>query len=777
MKPSFLRFSWVKAFDVALAAGIAGAIVGSFTLDLWARQRTAYFESAFSEAMKRPVTIERAGFDPLYGFYFQNFSLKEKKTAPRPLKIERLEAHARFSLFPEPTIRVEKLVLLRPSISVDVHPEDLFRSQLWLKRVPYLETKIGKLKFILKLNAVEAYRGRVAIFSRGVRQDFEDVRFFAGKRRRAPQAILFEGRVAGKPQARFKIDCRLRPGASGALQAEARTEFRHFTSAYLAPFLAGRFNLPDRNLNGSLSLVIGEKNDVRVSGRLSLPQPQPNRWSVLDPKPFEARLKLTGRRELERVLFDEFTLRAAGITVYGDGSVVWKKGRESWHAALEAKNVPAEKLPEAWTRPWKFESGSVDFSMRADGDAKRYEPDTRFSLADVRASNRASGIRIDRASGSLRVRRDRVEMRDLWLFYDKTPVRLSGLVVLGENGRAALEGQTYPGQLPSLKEKNAVNASFRLAAKKNAGAWSGALRVRAESGAALAAGSTISLRGWRFHRLRDGRQEITVRHVLVRADGSPEAPFRGPFRIDGLRADVEASPARIEFFLRDGRFENGRLAGLFSWNDSMKWLARLQLRGIEAAGLTTRLGLRHPLSGRLDAAAQVRGDGKRADWSGHFRVRDGRIGPSRELKKLSEDTGIESLHPIRIARFAGRFRSDGDALLLENWKLEGEDLRIAADARLRGGSMAGRVTAHFPLRVVHASSSLAWLANFVGEHDGLDFDFRVAGKIERPRAHWMAGTFREKIEKRLAPWMRAEFTRQIEKRFAEKPPATAAVSP
>lgn len=281
----FSRFNWVKTLQVTAALTVSAVVLGSFALDLWTKRRIAYFESAFSEAMKRPVTIGGAGFDPLVGFYFENFAVKELKTAPRPLSIGRLEAKACLLLWPEPAIRVRKLVLVRPNISIDVHPEDLFRSQLWLKRVPLLETRIGRLKFEAKLDAVEAYDGRVSIFSRAARQDFEAVRFFAGKRWPAPQVLTFEGRVAGKPEARFKIDCRIRPSASGELQSEARADFRHFTTAYMKPFLAGRFELPDRHLTGSLRVSVGEKGLVSVQGRLALPESRSRTWAVWEPKP------------------------------------------------------------------------------------------------------------------------------------------------------------------------------------------------------------------------------------------------------------------------------------------------------------------------------------------------------------------------------------------------------------------------------------------------------------------------------------------------------------
>ena len=174
----------------------------------------------------------------------------------------------------------------------------------------------------------------------------------------------------------------------------------------------------------------------------------------------------------------------------------------------------------------------------------------------------------------------------------------------------------------------------------------------------------------------------------------------------------------------------------------------------------------YPITGRVSGLGEWTSGGKTPSrFLGRFQISDGVIGPTIALKKWAHETGIDALSQIRFHNYMGRvvLNEKGDDLY--NFKINSDQIRIAAKLKVKDDRVWGRRTTQFPQSIVKDSSQLKWLLHYVGAAAWIDLDFKIAGSLISPRLMWLNSEFKKKVDSKLAPWMKDRLSSEIEKKL------------
>ena len=728
-----------------------------FTVNLWAERKLPFIEATIATAIHRPVTIERAHFNLISGFVLDGLEIKKQTMDFFPTRIEHVKVAVYFLIFPRPTLRIHRIVLESPNLSVRGKPEDLFKACVMLKALPPLKDRIGFLEVEGKLSSFEVKKGQVSILwtdkGKPWQQDMENVHFFVGRRWFQKNFFCLSGQVAGRPQAWFRIQCGMKNPSRQAMDSNIRVDFHEFTMAYLNPHLGGRFKLPDEDLTASVRLRIRDGRRVEVRGRM--------KFLGRD----DVSCSLTGILNGDRLDFSSVSVGYGAGRLSGDGKVILSPQKSHYDFTLSSKRIPLIKFKKL-TGPFSPESGGVLFHARLEGDSKRFEPSLEATFHDVSGSVPDAGISITHLDGRVRFSRRAVDTEELWAFVNNIPLRLRGSFLIKPLPSFRLELSTYPGQLSSLRSQNPLSATLTSVARRSHEGWSGYVKLQRQ-GDVPDQVREQTVWAASFHDL-DPSARWGVRSLSFRRQtkGAPETA--GGFSIHQALFQVHVDPQSIAVEMVNGIFYGGKAkASIFVDLKKFLWKANVSVTNANVSRVLRTLNKDYHVTGLLNF--QTSWEGVRTNGGSmktHFMLLNGSVGPCPASHQWAAQTGINILEHIRFDTFSGEVFRHEDAWELRGLSLRSDLVRMEADLKIRSQIVSGGLSVKFPTAVISASSDLKWLVDFVHASDWIDLNFKIAGRSSNPRVQWLSGEFKKKVESSLAPWMRNEFERQMQERVS-----------
>ena len=775
---------------VLIAAGfllVFFPLLFSFLVNRWFAQHESSILAYLNESLRVPLHAERLYYSLLRGVVIENFSLEEgvDPALASPIRVARIQIHPSVSFFPHPGFQLGRVIFEEPTFSVRAALPDLMKMGRFLSASPKKDRRFGPFYLNMRLSSLRIVRGKVTFLSpseRPWRQEFEGIRFFLGRRLWGGERFEFEGHVVGNRKASFRIRANLRNPLPDAAHVDLIIDCRQFATAYLKPYLGNTLELPDEEVNALIRLKVRKGKAFVSKGRISF-QKAEERDEFL-PKlvswiSSSLAYEVQGEIEKERCRLKKLVLRTAGVSLKGDGDIIFSNKASIYRVSLVSKKTPARNfrkiLPDL-----DITSGYVQLLFTFTGSSQRFSPSLDLMMEDCSFYDKKRALSWSKVDGRFRLSRDRIVMDEVWAFLNDFPVRLRGMLYGADHPHLQLEMSTYPGQFSILRPKNPLNAATRFIGDYDGKRWMGDLWItnylyrgpRQEEEKWKVAFHGIAVEGLLpdqfLHDLFEGRK-IESQCVVLRHTG-PERLFHLAMRHASFF--LSAEPGMIRCDLLEGPFNRGSLY-FQSWIDVRRfprfsWTLNGSLAEADLTVLLDRFEKRYPVTGRLTGEGTWNQEGRTSQFLGRFRLAEGTVGPTVPLQKLADETGIEPLRQIQFREFSGHVSFRSGDLDLDNLKILSDQAELLANVKVREERLTGTLSAKFPASSVRKSSQLKGLLRYVGENEKVDFDFKIAGSLGVPRIQWLSGEFKRKVEAKLAPWMQKQLAKEMEKILGEK---------
>ncbi len=727
-------------------------------VNLWLDRNLPVLVSAVGIALDRPVVMERACFNPFRGFLVYGVELPKHGTMA-PVSISTVRIFPSLDFRPAPALVVRRVIFEKPHFSVSGKAEDLFQIGAKLKNLPEIRGKIGALDVCMKLASFEISGGKVTLLSAGKggawRQDFEGVDFFAGRSYFKQNVVKLKGHIAGKPEAKFAIECALRNDIPRRLDSNIRVDFRQFTTAYLNRHLDGKIQLPGDALTASVKLKIRKGNRLELRGKIV----PPKAWFGAQFP--EVLFFLQGVWDNSRIRFTSVSLKGAGVKLGGAGEVFFLKNAAKYRFLLSSDLISLKRFGGIF-KTVAIESGQVEFVAELKGDQKSFDPALDVVFHNGAFRELKQDLSVTNMEGRVVFSKDYWKVKELWAFVNNLPIGLNAEARWTRPARVHFDVSTYPGQIPKLRARNPVNAAVKGAAVLLKDGWSGHARVMLSDfpkGVEQKRTWTVLVGGLSLSRQMNARQVCRKFQVLSREGG---------FSAERLLFSVAVDRTRLQAEIFDAILAGGKLRASASASPADRtWQATASVAGADLKGLLEAAQKKWPVTGRLSASASWKG-GPRDFSEGHVRLKisNGRIGPGALLTRWANETDIEALKEIPYHFIESEAVYSAGQWDLKNVRLDADSIVLASRFKLKGSRVSGTLSTRFPASSIRDSSQLKGLVKFVQGREWVDFDFLFDGRLPHPGIEWLDGKFKRNIESRLPFWMGSAVVSEIERRFA-----------
>ena len=733
MKPN--AWKWL-----AIAVGVLFLFEAGFCLvfNLYLSKNCVALASAASHALKRPVGVQRIYYNPWAGIVFEHIRIGTGEAGSSPASVEKARLIPSFEFKPAPAMHIKTIILEKPIFTLQGQTKELFHMGMTLKNPHINLGKVLGIKFYIGLASFEFRHGKASLLSSSAnqhwQQNFENVSFFAGNRWFLRNLVSLKGHIAGKPQAKFDIAWQIQENLPKKLDSNVRLNFNNFTTEYLNRHLDPALQVPGDELTAALHLKIRSGDRIQAEGEVKLPKIWQHEFFTdrFWKKYSKLRFSVRGSWKNGQGKFSEVLVKSANIQMKGKAELSVSEALGFYRLSLASGAVPIENF-ETLVQPLTFRSGNVRFYTNIEGSAQRFEPSLSIAFDNCSLSDAKKKFILDRLGGQIYLSKNDATAREIWCFVNNVPVRVNGQFQFSP-ASLKISASTYPGQLPSLKPKNPVNAAFDAEAAELANGWTGFARFEMED-------------------YKSGKKRMQAQSASF--EGLLREPKQGPWNCRSLAWQKEDSSGKadLQIFLRKMQF-------IFLLNEHEM---RLEILNAVLKAVLQANEISYPVTAQFSAKVFCKKTPPSADIE--FKLVNGQIGPNEKMAELAQQTGIAALDVIRFPSFTGQAFYRSEQWELKNFQMNGDSLGFKAKAKIKNAKIEGALSLEIRASSIH-NTGLHILLWMIGNQEWLDFDFAFKGALASPKVRWVGGDFKQKIERRLPQWLIHRLTQQIESSLA-----------
>ncbi|GEM_PF-5111889 len=166
MKNLFTRLASPKFHVKAACFFVCAAGILWYTADLWTQRKLPYLESALTAVMQRPVTIEKAHYNPFYGILLDGVDMKGD-TLQTPFHIRRARILTGLYWRSGLGLKIGKLVFENPTTTLRMPLNNRFDPAAILRNLTAELGTVGALKIRMDASLLEVRQGKIVLDTSG----------------------------------------------------------------------------------------------------------------------------------------------------------------------------------------------------------------------------------------------------------------------------------------------------------------------------------------------------------------------------------------------------------------------------------------------------------------------------------------------------------------------------------------------------------------------------------------------------------------------------------
>ncbi|MFH1857946.1 MAG: hypothetical protein ABH845_03475, partial [Candidatus Omnitrophota bacterium] len=260
MGSPFTRFAFHKFSILVIVFLLLLFLSFSLFVNRWISLNEPLIRASFKEMFQVPVTAGRIYYNLFQGLVIENVLVEEgmDPVIPSPVHIPRVRIQPAPMLFPHFGLKLGRVTLENPSFSLHEDFPKLIQLGKLLGVSPEQYRRFGVFYLKMQVSSLGLRDGKIALFlpSEEIPQRLEGVQFFLGRTLFGGKHLNFQGYIAGKPEASFRIRMHIKSPLPESTHIDLFFECREFATAYLKPHLGKQLQLPDETLNASVQVKI-----------------------------------------------------------------------------------------------------------------------------------------------------------------------------------------------------------------------------------------------------------------------------------------------------------------------------------------------------------------------------------------------------------------------------------------------------------------------------------------------------------------------------------------